>query len=571
MPYLLIFIVLFLSLSRITNAIYDPLSVPNNAFGIHVVDPNDIPDTATLINSSNGDWGYVTIVIPETDRNTDKWQQIFNQMRRLHLIPLVRLATHTEGSSWTVPKAESIEDWVSFLNSLNWPVENRYVILFNEPNHANEWGGSIDPEGYARIATELAKKLKDASEDFFILPAGLDASAASDGSSMDEYEYVRRMVVEKPEILTILDGWTSHSYPNPGFSGSPYANGRGTLRSFVWELDLLSRLGIQKNLPVFITETGWIHAEGKTMNPSFLTIDSVTQNIQIAVNSVWRDTRVVAVTPFVFSYQDYPFDHFSWKKLGINEFYSFYNAYQAVPKTTGQPRRRERYELKNKLFPSKLVAGSSYSLATTIMNKGQGIFTPNDSYSMRVDDASRTFSFYIDSPAVLEPGDVGTLNVHVTTPPNPGTYTLSLVITHGEQIIPLESGEIQVVAPPSLRIQTQLGWRSQNASSDVVVLVYKGDTLIHKFTGLSIVNGTLDVAGLRNIIPGQQYRIVVRVPYYLPRQIILPLTAGSTSLTLKRFLPLDYNNDGAFTLADSLAILDMRPHAVIYLFFGNGR
>ena len=74
-------------------AIYDPLSQPNNRFGIHIIDENDLQDAANLVNSSGGDWGYVKIVIREDDRNLEKWQAIFDRMRKMHLIPLVRLAT----------------------------------------------------------------------------------------------------------------------------------------------------------------------------------------------------------------------------------------------------------------------------------------------------------------------------------------------------------------------------------------------------------------------------------------------------------------------------------------------
>ena len=48
-------------------------SVPNNRVGVHILDPNEINDAAKLINSSGGDWGYVTIPIRSNDRDRDKW------------------------------------------------------------------------------------------------------------------------------------------------------------------------------------------------------------------------------------------------------------------------------------------------------------------------------------------------------------------------------------------------------------------------------------------------------------------------------------------------------------------
>src|SRR3989339_1506099 len=77
-------------------AIFDPLAVPNNSFGIHIANIADLEDAAKLVNSNGGDWGYVTLVIAENNRTVNLWQEVFNKMRRLHLIPIVRIATKEE-------------------------------------------------------------------------------------------------------------------------------------------------------------------------------------------------------------------------------------------------------------------------------------------------------------------------------------------------------------------------------------------------------------------------------------------------------------------------------------------
>lgn len=64
-------------------AVYDPLSVANNRFGIHIVNISDLEDAAKLVNSAGGDWGYVTLVITKNDRNTPKWWVAFlNSLQR---------------------------------------------------------------------------------------------------------------------------------------------------------------------------------------------------------------------------------------------------------------------------------------------------------------------------------------------------------------------------------------------------------------------------------------------------------------------------------------------------------
>jgi hypothetical protein len=51
-----IYILLFICSIKSVYAIYDPTSVDNNKFGIHLGSPADLEEAASLVNSSNGDW-----------------------------------------------------------------------------------------------------------------------------------------------------------------------------------------------------------------------------------------------------------------------------------------------------------------------------------------------------------------------------------------------------------------------------------------------------------------------------------------------------------------------------------
>jgi len=561
-----ILLVALLCLPSSVFAKYDPLSVPNNKYGIHIVDPNGMGEAAKLVNTSQGDWGYVTLVIQEDDRDIGKWQRVFNHMRSLHLIPIVRIATHIDGDAWTRPYKDSAEDWARFLNDLNWPTENRYVVIFNEPNHANEWGRTLDPEGYARTLVQHAEKLHAISEDFFVLPAGLDVSAASDGRSMDASVYLAKMFTAEPKLADHLDGWTSHSYPNPAFSGSPYAVGRGTLRSYQWELNRLKELGVTKSLPVFITETGWVHSEGVQVNAGLMSTAQVGTNLMVAANTVWNDPVIVAVTPFVLSYQGLPFDHFSWKKLGGEDFYSHYGVYQSIPKTKGTPRQREKYTLDQKIIPESLVAGSTYVLTALLKNEGQGILNEQDkAYELKL-IVEPTFLMVHDPLPIMEPMQYGTLSLHIETPNAPGSYTYSLNVVHNGITTPVETGQLRLVPPPSITTRIHLGWRPDSNTTNATVLVYDHLALIHKIQGVSFTNGIAEVGELRNVVPGNKYRIVVLVPYYLPTQSIVPLKPDTTIVDMPKALPLDFDLDGAFTIGDMLAVVKLQPNFIISLF-----
>ena len=131
-----------------------------NKFGIHILEPADLEKANELVNSNGGDWGWVTVVIREDDLNSDKWQDFFDQCRIKHLIPLVRLATHLEGINWAKPKVEDSQKWVDFWGSLNWPVKDQYVIIFNEPNHKKEWGGKSIRENMPKFFQNLIQNSK---------------------------------------------------------------------------------------------------------------------------------------------------------------------------------------------------------------------------------------------------------------------------------------------------------------------------------------------------------------------------------------------------------------------------
>lgn len=330
-----LFVIFILSVKPVL-AIFDPLSVPNNKFGIHIIDENDLVSASHLVNSSGGDWGYVTMVITENDKNIAKWSAIFKSMQKLHLIPVIRLATKVKSDFWETPSLTQADSWAEFLNALPWPAKNRFVVIFNEPNHAKEWGNKIEPENYAEILVTYSLTLKNLSDDFFILPAGLDASAPNSKNTMDEVLFLKRAITSIPNLLNYIDGWTSHSYPNPGFSGRVSDRGRGTLTSYKWELNLIRNLGFSKQLPVFITETGWIHAADSN-NRLFLDSDQAAQNYVEASVNVWSDPQVVLISPFLLNYQAYPFVNFSWQKTASNEFYPQFDAYRSIDKVKGEP------------------------------------------------------------------------------------------------------------------------------------------------------------------------------------------------------------------------------------------
>lgn len=308
----LFFLILSCSLVRA----YDPFLVPNNKIGIHILEPQEIDQAAKLVNTSGGDWGYVTIPMRSDDRDRDKWLLFFKKARQLHLIPIIRLATYADGGTWVRPNIYDLVDFANFLDDMPWPIQNRYIILFNEPNHNNEWGGQVDALSYATLVLDAQAIFKSRSQDFFLLSAGLDMSVPSSASSLDALEFYREMSVLQPSWYSSIDGLAVHAYPNPDFSSSPYIFNRYSISSYKFETNYLARLGYLGK-PIFITETGWTNQPGDYYS--------------VAFSQIWTDPNLVTVTPFLLFAGAGDFAKFSI----LNS--SAYLAIQGIPKISGSP------------------------------------------------------------------------------------------------------------------------------------------------------------------------------------------------------------------------------------------
>ncbi|MCL5970305.1 MAG: hypothetical protein M1450_02300 [Patescibacteria group bacterium] len=328
---LIIFFLLFV-FSGNACAIYNPQDVPNNRFGIHILEQSDLPDAARLVNSKGGMWGYITLVIRDDQRNLDQWAPFFKSLRVKRLIPIVRIATHIENASWAKPSKDEVFPWVSFLSELPWPTENRYVVLFNEPNHAKEWGGEINPSEYAQVAEVFIKTLHQKSKEFYVLNSGFDLSASNiTGETADALWYWTEMDKEIPGIFKEFDGWTSHSYPNPGFAADPNSNGRTSITGYRFEEQYLAdNFGVDKK-PVFLTETGWV------MGKSGLTEKTIAAYYQAAYENIWTDPNLIAVTPFLLNYPQPLFASFSFLDAD-GKPREQYNTVANLNKSEGKPK-----------------------------------------------------------------------------------------------------------------------------------------------------------------------------------------------------------------------------------------
>ena len=298
-------------------------AVDGSVLGIHILSPSEAQAAEKLFQADHQDqkWHYVTIPLSLDDLNQkDAWNNFFAYAKEQKLIPIVRLASKFDNGAWVVPTKSDIVNLISFLSSLNWPTDDKYIIVFNEVNHSKEWGGHVDPAEYAGVLQFTSDWAKSENKNYKILPAAMDLAAPNGGSTREAFSYLDAMRQTQPRIFDFIDYWNSHSYPNPAFSAPPGAKGQNSLSGFQDELAYLQQK-TGRDYETFITETGWI--ENASTRPW------LTSYYEYAVQHVWNDPHVKAVTPFVLEGDPGPFSGFTFLNRN-GQPTAQYEAYQKV-------------------------------------------------------------------------------------------------------------------------------------------------------------------------------------------------------------------------------------------------
>lgn len=554
MKFLLSLFLTFLSFLAFTTtqvqAIYNPLSVPNNKYGIHLIQPTteEASGAGELVNSSGGDWGYITVVIDSQDKDRPKWQQFFNELRKRHIIPIIRIASYPQGDTWRKPIPGEEVERAQFLDSLIWPTKNRYVSFYNEPNHATEWGGRVNPAEYAQALDRSITAFKNTNPDFFVLNAGFDASAPNQlPNYMDQEKFMEEMDKAVPGIFNKLDGWASHSYPNPNFSGKPDSTGRGTVRTWEWEMDLLrNKFKVDRNLPIFITETGWKHQGGIKPNNSLLSDDTVADYYKEAFEKAWTSDLIVAIAPFLLDYQQELFDHFSFRKVNNGDgifYYPQYKAVQQLSKIKGQPIQEYGASLVSGTVYSSLVTEENYVIPFKFKNTGQSIW--NEYQPIRLSPAGSSSELGLKDLEIpthikIEPGQEYTFNVSFKAPPG-GQYNVNLTLFHGDEKFDSQSFAFttEVKNPVIIQTKSSLKWKKMFGGEYLIGVVGALNNSINNtmFRVLVGNDGISEEIEARNLIPDYAYEFTLEKPYYKPKTIRQVVRSGNNQIDFGELQP----------------------------------
>lgn len=317
----LIFALLFLASGFVFKRV-EAQTLNSQVLGMHILHPDEINQFRQIYKDEA--WRFVTIPLTLNDvGNYGEWQKFFDQAYQLKVIPIIRLSTRFDTSlnAWQIPSRKDIVSLANFLSSLNWHQDEKFVIVFNEVNHAAEWGGKIDPLLYGGVLKFTSNWFRSEGKNYKILPAAMDLAANNSKETREAFSYLKSLYDFDQDIFDKIDYWNSHSYPNPEFSASPVRTGQNSIRGFTYELNWLkNKTG--KDFDVFITETGWAS--------SYLTNYYLDDYYLYALQHIWSDSRVKAVTPFLMKGSPGPFASFSFFDAGNNPTIQLFSLQKAI-------------------------------------------------------------------------------------------------------------------------------------------------------------------------------------------------------------------------------------------------
>lgn len=288
--------------------VLSPSSTMAAGFGVHVLQPEELGQTASLFDEYRQPGENIFVTIPFTLDHIDqldRWQQAFDEAKKHQIVPIVRLTTRfdPELNAWIIPNREQIVRQITALNQLDWPQKQRHVIVYNEPNHDGEWGGQVDARSFAYVSRFAIDWLQTESADYVVLPAALDLAAPDGPKTQEAFGFWDEVLAVYPDYFDRVDAWNSHSYPNPGFVSAPSRTGQNSLRGFEHELAYLQQHS-DRTWKVFITETGWRNTPQVNR--------TIASYYRYAGQNIWSHEQVVAVTPFLLNGSPGPFAEFSF-------------------------------------------------------------------------------------------------------------------------------------------------------------------------------------------------------------------------------------------------------------------
>jgi hypothetical protein len=242
--------------------------------------------------------------------------------RSVRVQPIVRVATRFDVDTgvWDRPNDQDPARWRARFEQVTFPNRTVWIVPANEPNLGREWGGTVDVPSFVSYMNTFMAVFAD-SDRFEVVNAPLNLSNPHQLPKMqDAFDFLAEMMALDGSIFERLPAWATNSYKVDGFGEGV----RFTHRGYELELEVIGR-----EMPVIITETGWLNRRS----------DEDIARVYIQAYNDWQaDYRVIAATPLIWD-PDVD-DHWMFTLDNKGEVATSNGAYQALrglPRVAGSP------------------------------------------------------------------------------------------------------------------------------------------------------------------------------------------------------------------------------------------
>ncbi len=543
----------------------------NNKIGVHLISPTDdeIRDACrSLVNintatSDEASGGKLTLTLVKNHIDKETLQRYHDIAREEGCVFIHPIKNSFADPYWKPLDQSTIDFFEKIFKDLRPSSKYLYVVLGNEVNRGDEWGGTCDGATYARIAKSGAEQLKKAVPNIQIGLAGLDAYAPQSGFYCSQESFLKAALEAEPRLIDDdIDFQVVHEYPNADMTGS--------LQN-IWlsEKRILKNLGVSKDLPVVISEIAWRRHRG-------LTAEASANKLYNALQSLEDEPSVWAITPFVYKFCGSPFDQFSLLQCNVktaagntvDEPNAVFDAIAAIPKIKGDPEHIHGAAVQLNV-PQEVIENTDYTFTLEAVNKGTDIwrgisgdyelklFGPSDAPSDGVQTGSTTGSQPIRSSFTsfhtVKPD--GTLRTKMRM--NPGDIQgcpsfNGVLMQNGRVVLDLFSWQPCIVPHPDAVLRL-LSFPGNPYSGVGEIQIFDINEKLVFRQQVSVSEGVANVPQVRGVRFEGEYRIVWLSPGNLPVQITnARFHKGLNEFKPPMLLPLDSNKDGALSLSDIL-------------------
>jgi len=193
-----------------------------------------------------------------------------------------------------------------------------------------------------------------------------------------------------------------------------------------------------------------------------------------------------------------------------------------------------------------MTVDSTYNVFIKLTNGGQAWIDADDGYHLGLLEGSIKGSFTTITD--MQPGTNKTVNFTIRTGSELGDQCAKVGLFKDDKpLVELFKWCFTSDAQPSLDIiGGALGQIEAQFFDRDEQLVFRQKVMVGKNGG--------HIDTIKNVIIGDTYRVVAVKDYYLPVQKFLKIDKELNTLHFDTMLPIDFNNDGQFTLSDLLSI-----------------